>query len=103
MLIFQVFPYGSVPLKTYLLDGDIDLTALCSPNVEEALSSDVHAVLKGEERNENAEFEVRDIQFITAEVDFSALALSHESSFLCRLIFLPIFCTACYLSYSRNC
>ncbi|KAJ9698869.1 hypothetical protein PVL29_007781 [Vitis rotundifolia] len=65
----EVFPYGSVPLKTYLLDGDIDLTALCSSNVEEALASDVHAVLKGEEQNENAEFEVKDIQFITAEVD----------------------------------
>ncbi|WJZ89233.1 hypothetical protein VitviT2T_008462 [Vitis vinifera] len=64
----EVFPYGSVPLKTYLLDGDIDLTALCSSNVEEALASDVHAVLKGEEQNENAEFEVKDIQFITAEV-----------------------------------
>lgn len=68
VLILQVFPYGSVPLKTYLLDGDIDLTALCSSNVEEALASDVHAVLKGEEQNENAEFEVKDIQFITAEV-----------------------------------
>ncbi|RVW56544.1 hypothetical protein CK203_072467 [Vitis vinifera] len=66
-----VFPYGSVPLKTYLLDGDIDLTALCSSNVEEALASDVHAVLKGEEQNENAEFEVKDIQFITAEVGSS--------------------------------
>ena len=50
-----MFPYGSVPLKTYLLDGDIDLTALCSSNVEEALASDVHAVLKGEEQNENAQ------------------------------------------------
>ncbi|XP_059593517.1 uncharacterized protein LOC100253523 isoform X3 [Vitis vinifera] len=39
-----------------------------SSNVEEALASDVHAVLKGEEQNENAEFEVKDIQFITAEV-----------------------------------
>ncbi|KAK9920271.1 hypothetical protein M0R45_028829 [Rubus argutus] len=24
----EVFPFGSVPLKTYLPDGDIDLTAL---------------------------------------------------------------------------
>ncbi|KAK4407651.1 hypothetical protein Sango_0346100 [Sesamum angolense] len=28
----EVFPYGSVPLKTYLPDGDIDLTALKGPN-----------------------------------------------------------------------
>ncbi|CBI35537.3 unnamed protein product, partial [Vitis vinifera] len=59
----EVFPYGSVPLKIYLLDGDIDLTVLCSSNVEEALASDVHAVLKGERQNENAEFEVKNVQF----------------------------------------
>ena len=58
-----MFPYGSVPLKIYLLDGDIDLTVLCSSNVEEALASDVHAVLKGERQNENAEFEVKNVQF----------------------------------------
>ncbi|RVW23157.1 hypothetical protein CK203_102995 [Vitis vinifera] len=50
-------------------DGDIDLTVLCSSNVEEALASDVHAVLKGERQNENAEFEVKNVQFnIIAEV-----------------------------------
>ncbi|RVW88924.1 hypothetical protein CK203_045067 [Vitis vinifera] len=49
-------------------DGDIDLTVLCSSNVEEALASDVHAVLKGERQNENAEFEVKDAQFIIVEV-----------------------------------
>ena len=58
-----MFPYVSVPLKIYLLDGDIDLTVLCSSNVEEALASDVHAVLKGERQNENAEFEVKNVQF----------------------------------------
>uniref|UniRef100_A0A5B7AM32 Uncharacterized protein n=1 Tax=Davidia involucrata TaxID=16924 RepID=A0A5B7AM32_DAVIN len=64
----EVFPYGSVPLKTYLPDGDIDLTALGSPNVEDALARDVLAVLQGEEQNENAEYEVKDTQFIDAEV-----------------------------------
>ncbi|KAM7521988.1 hypothetical protein LguiA_011890 [Lonicera macranthoides] len=64
----EVFPYGSVPLKTYLPDGDIDLTALSSPNVEESLARDVLAVLKEEEYNENAEFELKDTQFIDAEV-----------------------------------
>ncbi|KAA8543664.1 hypothetical protein F0562_021590 [Nyssa sinensis] len=64
----EVFPYGSVPLKTYLPDGDIDLTALGSPNVEDALARDVLAVLQEEEQNENAEYEVKDAQFIDAEV-----------------------------------
>ncbi|GFZ01739.1 PAP/OAS1 substrate-binding domain superfamily [Actinidia rufa] len=65
---FEVFPYGSVPLKTYLPDGDIDLTALSSLIVEETLARDVITVLQGEEQNDNAEYEVKDTQFIDAEV-----------------------------------
>ncbi|XP_019432322.1 PREDICTED: uncharacterized protein LOC109339354 [Lupinus angustifolius] len=64
----EVFPYGSVPLKTYLPDGDIDLTALSYQNIEDGLVSDVHAVLRGEEANEVAEYEVKDVRFIDAEV-----------------------------------
>ncbi|GAV58628.1 LOW QUALITY PROTEIN: hypothetical protein CFOL_v3_02161, partial [Cephalotus follicularis] len=67
-LTLQVFPYGSVPLKTYLFDGDIVLTALSSPMIEDALVSDVHAVLKGEELNEAAPYEVKDVHCIDAEV-----------------------------------
>ncbi|KAJ8561489.1 hypothetical protein K7X08_037222 [Anisodus acutangulus] len=64
----EVFPYGSVPLKTYLPDGDIDLTALSSNYSEETLARDVLAVLQEEENRENAEFDVKDTQFIDAEV-----------------------------------
>ncbi|KAL3850536.1 hypothetical protein ACJIZ3_012418 [Penstemon smallii] len=64
----EVFPYGSVPLKTYLPDGDIDLTALKGPYAEESLAHDVLAVLQAEEQNENAEYQVKDTQFIDAEV-----------------------------------
>ncbi|KAH1061761.1 hypothetical protein GYH30_004990 [Glycine max] len=64
----EVFPYGSVPLKTYLPDGDIDLTALSCQNIEDGLVSDVRAVLHGEEINEAAEYEVKDVRFIDAEV-----------------------------------
>ncbi|KAL2470908.1 PAP/OAS1 substrate-binding domain superfamily [Abeliophyllum distichum] len=64
----EAFPYGSVPLKTYLPDGDIDLTALKSLNVEESLARDVLVILQGEQLNENAEYEVKDAQFIDAEV-----------------------------------
>ncbi|XP_077239142.1 uncharacterized protein LOC143880214 isoform X2 [Tasmannia lanceolata] len=64
----EVFPFGSVPLKTYLPDGDIDLTAVSNLNVEDALANDVCSVLEGEEQNKAAEFEVKDVQYIHAEV-----------------------------------
>ncbi|KAJ8506494.1 hypothetical protein OPV22_007380 [Ensete ventricosum] len=64
----EVFPFGSVPLKTYLPDGDIDLTALSFPNSEDALANDVRSVLQSEEQNKGAEFEVKDVQYINAEV-----------------------------------
>lgn len=64
----EVFPYGSVPLKTYLPDGDIDLTALSSPKSDDSLCRDVLAVMHAEQLNANAEYEVRDTQFIDAEV-----------------------------------
>ena len=65
---FQVLPYGSVPLRTYLPDGDIDLTVLANPNAEDALISDIHDVLKREEWNRHAAFEVKAVQLISAEV-----------------------------------
>ncbi|MCE0482565.1 hypothetical protein HAX54_041424 [Datura stramonium] len=64
----EVFTYGSVPLKTYLPDGDIDLTALSNNYCEARLAHDVLAVLQEEENRENAEFDVKDTQFIDAEV-----------------------------------
>ncbi|WCJ34961.1 PAP/OAS1 substrate-binding domain superfamily [Euphorbia peplus] len=65
---FEVFPYGSVPLKTYLPDGDIDLTAISSSSAEDGMFSDVHAVLRREERNREALCEVKDVHVIDAEV-----------------------------------
>ncbi|GMH26381.1 hypothetical protein Nepgr_028224 [Nepenthes gracilis] len=64
----QVFPFGSVPLKTYLPDGDIDLTAFGDFNLEEALVNDVYSVLEAEDRNPAAECTVKDVQYISAEV-----------------------------------
>ena len=57
-----------MPLKTYLPDGDIDLTVLSTPNVDELLPREVLRVLKEEEQNKTSEFEVKDTQFIDAEV-----------------------------------
>uniref|UniRef100_A0A7N0T340 Uncharacterized protein n=3 Tax=Kalanchoe fedtschenkoi TaxID=63787 RepID=A0A7N0T340_KALFE len=64
----EVFPFGSVPLQTYLPDGDIDLTSFGILNVEDALAEDVLAVLQDVERSMNSKFEVKDVQLIRAEV-----------------------------------
>ncbi|KAM7256026.1 hypothetical protein ACFE04_011767 [Oxalis oulophora] len=66
----EVFPYGSVPLKTYLYDGDIDLTAFCSPEMEPTLYSDVFAIMKRQECNQDRSnwFRVMDVKGIDAEV-----------------------------------
>lgn len=64
----EVFPYGSVPLKTYLPDGDIDLTAINVTNTDESLAHEVLALLQREEKNVNAEFKIKDTKFIDAEV-----------------------------------
>ncbi|CAH9142111.1 unnamed protein product [Cuscuta epithymum] len=64
----EVFSYGSVPLKTYLPDGDIDLTVFGSLMVEDALVHDMTSVLEGVAQNSTAEFAVKDVQLIRAEV-----------------------------------
>ncbi|KAF5811511.1 putative polynucleotide adenylyltransferase [Helianthus annuus] len=65
----KVFTFGSVPLKTYLPDGDIDLTAFSdSPNLKDSWASEVCDLLQTEEKNENAEFQVKEVQYIQAEV-----------------------------------
>lgn len=64
----QIFSFGSAPLKTYLPDGDIDLTALSHQNVEEDLARNVCSILKGQE---NSEFQVKDVQCIHAQVRVS--------------------------------
>ncbi|XP_011625756.1 uncharacterized protein LOC18440727 isoform X1 [Amborella trichopoda] len=65
----QVFTFGSVPLKTYLPDGDIDLTAFSNnPNLKDTWANEVREVLESEEKSENAEFRVKEVQYIQAEV-----------------------------------
>lgn len=65
----QVFTFGSVPLKTYLPDGDIDLTAFSNnENMKETWANQVRHMLESEEKNENAEFRVKEVQYIQAEV-----------------------------------
>ncbi|GLT79760.1 hypothetical protein SLA2020_512370 [Shorea laevis] len=65
----KVFTFGSVPLKTYLPDGDIDLTTFSDNiNLKETWAHQVRDMLENEEKNENAEFRVKEVQYIQAEV-----------------------------------
>lgn len=62
----EVFPFGSVPLKTYLPDGDIDLTVLSHQNVEEDLARFVCKILENEDQD--FKFEIKDVQYVPAQV-----------------------------------
>ncbi|TKV97508.1 hypothetical protein SEVIR_9G499250v4 [Setaria viridis] len=65
----QVFTFGSVPLKTYLPDGDIDVTAFSnSDELKEIWANLVRDALEREEKSENSEFHVKEVQYIQAEV-----------------------------------
>ncbi|OEL33737.1 hypothetical protein BAE44_0005250 [Dichanthelium oligosanthes] len=65
----EVFTFGSVPLKTYLPDGDIDVTAFSnSEELKEVWANLVRDALEREEKSENAEFHVKEVQYIQAEV-----------------------------------
>ncbi|KAE8709430.1 Alpha/beta-Hydrolases superfamily protein [Hibiscus syriacus] len=75
----QVFTFGSVPLKTYLPDGDIDLTAFSkNQNLKDTWAHQVRDMLENEEKNENAEFRVKEVQYIQAE-DLKCTNLSNVS------------------------
>ncbi|KAL3633386.1 hypothetical protein CASFOL_000562 [Castilleja foliolosa] len=64
----EVFPYGSVPLKTYLPEGDIDLTTFGCANFEDTFADDMKLILEEEEKNASSAFIVKDVQLIRAEV-----------------------------------
>ncbi|KAK4797343.1 hypothetical protein SAY86_029669 [Trapa natans] len=91
----EVFPFGSVPLMTYLPDGDIDLTAFSCVKTE-TLCKDVFTVLSRENWNRNSEFVVKDVQLIPAEVKLVKCLIQNivvDISFnqlggLCTLCFL---------------
>lgn len=65
----QVSTYGSVPLKTYLPDGDIDLSTFSwLPHSNEVWANDLRLLLKREEHSNHAKFCVKEVQVIHAEV-----------------------------------
>ena len=75
----QAFMFGSVPLKTYLPDGDIDMAVFQShgPSVRDSWTTKLGAVLEAEARSQSTRFRVKDVQVIHAEVRGTPLALLH--------------------------
>uniref|UniRef100_A0A453AP31 Polymerase nucleotidyl transferase domain-containing protein n=4 Tax=Triticinae TaxID=1648030 RepID=A0A453AP31_AEGTS len=63
----EVFPFGSVPLKTYLPDGDVDITIITNTNLDDSFVQDVCCLLAAEQSSDDAEFALRDIQVINAK------------------------------------
>ncbi|WVZ67076.1 hypothetical protein U9M48_016214 [Paspalum notatum var. saurae] len=64
----EVFAFGSVPLRAYLPDGDVDITVLGNTWLNSTFIDDVRSVLESEQENCDAEFKVTGLQFINAEV-----------------------------------
>eukprot|EP00257_Ricinus_communis_P026003 XP_025013417.1 uncharacterized protein LOC8259537 isoform X2 [Ricinus communis] len=83
----EVLPFGSVPLKTYLPDGDIDLTALSHQNMEEDLVREICNILTYEEQN--SESEVKDVKIVKCSVKNISVDISfNQMAGLCALCFL---------------
>lgn len=75
----QVFTFGSVPLKTYLPDRDIELGAFSDDQtLKDTWAHLVRDMLENEEKNEHAEFRVKEVQYIQAEVSFIVLWFSKD-------------------------
>ncbi|CAA7406214.1 unnamed protein product [Spirodela intermedia] len=92
----EIFPFGSVPLKTYLPDGDIDLTVIIRQGNEDSLSKNVLAVLQDREQKGSSQLEIKDVQYINAEVKLVKCLVQNilvdisfqQSGGLCTLCFL---------------
>ncbi|CAN1297604.1 hypothetical protein LINPERPRIM_LOCUS23529 [Linum perenne] len=67
----EVFAVGSVPLKTYLPDGDIDLTILSHQDVEEELAKGVLEILQGHEHDSRFEVKILKLLVNNISVDIS--------------------------------
>jgi hypothetical protein len=83
-------------LKTYLPDGDIDLTALSQHGeLKETWAEDVHSALRKAEKDSKAEFRVKEVQYIHAEVSvgytlvvFTLSPVIHQPDRLSLFLFL---------------
>jgi hypothetical protein len=57
-------------LKTYLPDGDIDITILGNTAPDSTFISEVRGILELEEQEDGADVAITGLQFIDAEVHF---------------------------------
>uniref|UniRef100_A0A0D9XYH5 PAP/OAS1 substrate-binding-related domain-containing protein n=1 Tax=Leersia perrieri TaxID=77586 RepID=A0A0D9XYH5_9ORYZ len=64
----EVIAFGSVPLKSYLPDGDVDITVLGNTALDNTYIADVYNILQSEQQDSGAELEIKGLQFINAEV-----------------------------------
>ncbi|CAM6097828.1 unnamed protein product [Calypogeia fissa] len=93
----EVYHYGSVPLKTYLPDGDIDLTIVSrDPQLKDIWYKKVRKRLEEAERNQEGKFRVKEIQYIDAEVK---LIKCHVENIVVDISFNQFggLCTFCFL------
>ncbi|KDO86431.1 hypothetical protein CISIN_1g038458mg, partial [Citrus sinensis] len=93
----QVFTFGSVPLKTYLPDRDIDLGAFSDDQtLKDTWAHLVRDMLENEEKNEHAEFRVKEVQYIQAEVKIIKCLVDN---FVVDIAFNQLggLCTLCFL------
>lgn len=69
--------FGSVPLKTYLPDGDIDLSVFQAKgsSLRDSWATKLSALLEAEQRDPYAAFVVKDVQVIHAEVGVATILL----------------------------
>lgn len=101
----QVCTFGSVPLKTYLPDGDIDLTAFSQDhNLKDTWANQVRDMLQNEEKNEHAEFRVKEVQYIQAEVSHLLYLKFSVLIFFLSLfsVFSALSCCECRICFSSG-
>lgn len=73
MLQVNAYMFGSVPLRTYLPDGDIDLSVFCLQEAAQSMKDSWALRLQGEieqeqRKNNGAPYEIGDVTVINAEV-----------------------------------
>ena len=67
--IFKQVTANCLPMKTYLPDGDIDLSLFSKhQNLNDTWAKEICSVLESEEKSEYAEFHVKEVHYIQAEV-----------------------------------
>jgi hypothetical protein len=68
----NAYMFGSVPLRTYLPDGDIDLSVFCSQETAQSIRDSwavkLQSVIEHEQSSGNAPYKIGDVTVINAEV-----------------------------------